>query len=356
MDCKVSLSTDMAIILLPTPTLSLHDYAPMGTVPPLPPPSPVGVAFEIPTIMYWPPGVLMGKTKLTSTVLHQGRTFALEGHDCGPAIIHAQIVPHILNVLTILHILNSKRKVNFSAGEVKADGTPIAHCILTNPMPTPMTSCGKPVSIPGTDSPTSHGNSVVIAVHIVDLIAGWLSIIVDVVWDYISSRGASAPDTTATTWGEAVEGELVDWFWGVLGEKDPFGDDSSRAGPTGSKFVRRNVTGNITGVVRLAGQLFGDYHGDARVGLSSGQGPLSVGVSYARDGDTHRNTVAATEGVSGPLGAGGVSAREQVQWGGSEGEGVVGSVRGTGNVGGAEGHGEYNTDDGWTGSGHWPAL
>ncbi|HBQ15184.1 MAG: hypothetical protein RLP09_13270 [Sandaracinaceae bacterium] len=354
MQTKVSLSTDIAVIVW-LPVISPHDFVPGGPTPPLPPPSPVGLAVEVPVNMAWPASLAMGKAKLTSTVFHLGWAIVQEGHDCGPMIPHMQIAPAPTNALTVIHVLTASRKSQFSAGEIKANKKPLAHCILTNLPPTPMTNCGKPMSPPGTDSPSSHANSLVLGVHIVDLIAGWVTIGVQTVFDMATS---SAPSNTSANALDHVTGTLASSIDAMLFH--PF-ETFFTDGPTAeqrrgdrNKFLRANIAANATSLTRLAGQFVSDYHGDGGVSLGHTNGFWSTGMSVTRSGEDGRITSQVTGGAKGPFGLGSAQVQGQSQTGGNAPDQQ--SLTGTAGIGGVTGTGGVNSNDGWTGSGTWNPL
>jgi len=351
MHTKVSISNDMAVIVLTTPTCSLHPFAPMPPVPPVPPPTPTGIAFEIPCTVYWPPGELMGKNKLTTTVKHLGLSIAQEGHDCGPMIVHVQIVPASNNMLTPLQVLTSKRKANFSSGEIKANGSPIANCMLTMLPPTPMTSCGSPVAIPGTDTPTAHMNSLLVGIHPVDLIAGWVEVALTLLVEIAQAMGGGGVSPGAFSDTGVIAEQFGSWGRNV---RNPSG--GSWHGGTGG--IAQNAPGIWAGLIRMAGQEFFDYHGDATVAYNLSSGPFRGGVSVARDGLSRDWTIQASEGLNGPMGLGGVRAEERVQIS-NEGN-VTSRLRGRGNLGGLEGNADLNMDESGRvrgdAAGDWPHL
>ncbi len=340
METQVSISTDLAVILIP-PVMSPHDYVPAGPTPPLPPPMPIGIALEAPCTIFWPPGYVMGKHKLTDDVKHLGFSIALEGHDCGPGIPHFQTAPSPTNALTPVHVLTSSRKVNFSAGEVKANGKPIAHCILGLP-PTPMTNCGKPVSPPGTSAVTSHLNSLLVGVHPIDLIAGWASIAVNWIIDALKTK---VPDAATRT----AQGQLSAQFTGWANKLGPGASPPSLGG-----VLQGGAKSSTVGLVRLAGQLWFGYHGDASFKIPVSAGSYSTDVSASRAGEDGRIRVGYTRSVSGPAGLGRIGHGPTVSFGG--GRDPEGSYSVSGNLGALSGKGSVDSSDGLGGSGGWDEL
>lgn len=354
MQTKVSLSTDLAAIVLIRMT-SPHDFVPGGPTPPMPPPSPIGLAVEPPVIMAWPPSVAMGKAKLTGTVFHLGWAIVQEGHDCGPMIPHMQIVPCPTNALTVIHVLKASRKVQFSAGEIKADKKPIAHCLLLNLPPTPMTNCGKPVSPPGSGSPSSLANSLVLGVHIVDLIAGWVTIGVQMAFDYATR---STPSFTSSNAADHVTNELWKSLEAML--FNPF-ETFFEGGPTEAqrrgdrnKFLRSNIAANTTSLIRLAGQFLADYHGDGGVSLGHTNGFWSTGMSVTRSGEDGRITSQVSGSAKGPFGLGSAELEAETQSGGTAPDQQ--SLTGSAGIGALTGEGGIDSNDGWTGSNTWDEL
>lgn len=339
METKVSISNDITVIMLMSPLMSMHPYAPAPPAPPVPPPSPIGTAIEIPIPIFWPTGFVMGKNKLTDTVKHRGLSIALEGHDCGPGIMHIHVAPAPNNLLNALQILSSKRKANFSSGEIKADGTPIANCRLIDLPPTPMTSCGSPISVPGTGTPSAALNSLIVGVHPVDLVAGWVQLALTFLGECATAgaAGDAGPTPAGSTDGEVVFNEFARWGQGI-------GNSPSTPIGGGESSITSSGPGIWAGLIRLAGQEFFGYGGDASMAFNLRQGPFTLGASLTRAGDTHDWTGASTQGVGGPLGISGGSVEERVRI--LDDGGVDGRVRAKGNFLGHEGRGDVSSAGG----------
>lgn len=161
----LAISNDITLAL--TPAVSLHFYTGVqGFVP-------GGVALDLPVPMYWPPGFALGTNKLTVAVLHKGMPVVLDGHDCGTMIAHVQCVPDPANAFSPIHICFSSRKVNFFSASRVFEGKCIGISKLLAWPPAPMTSCGEPISLPGTGVPTTVLNSAVVDFGWVDALIGW---------------------------------------------------------------------------------------------------------------------------------------------------------------------------------------
>ena len=172
----VSISNDFTIALVPMPLCPHPYFGPQGNVP-------LGVALDVPVPMYWPPGFALGTTQMTTTVLHRGLPVVLEGHDCGPGILHVQVAPDPLNAYSPLHMMFSSRKVNFFASTKVFDGKCVGLAKLLALPPTPMTSCGDPVSVPGTGVPTNRLNSLLVHLPWVDALIGWATVAAELLID-----------------------------------------------------------------------------------------------------------------------------------------------------------------------------
>lgn len=265
---------------------SLHEQLLLNG--PVPTPVPMGPYIEIPTPFFWPPGYATGKHKLTNTVRHHGLSIALDGHDIGPAILH---IPIPLNdTLFPLHTLKSSRKAMFSAGEVKANGKAVACCTMIDwgIVPTPMKACSKIPDIVLGSGMSVLLNSLIVGMHFVDLIAGYATIVVSLVIDRLGHHF------------EALEEH---------------------------ESLTEQIPGLVGGLVRLAGQEWAGYRGDAGVTFEVTHG---VEVRMSRSGTDHRwsGTLEVQQDFSGGLGAivghGEVTVREGAGDEGPEVEGRAG--------------------------------
>jgi len=138
---------------------------------------PMSLSIEIPTVVAWPQGMAVGSVKTTSTVYHNHVWIAHKDTDCGPGIMHVSVDPPT-DLLMPAHILGSSRTAKFGAGEVKAEGTPIGCLTMLDPesLPTPMLVCGDiPSPTNGTGS-AILGNSLLVGMHLADLVMGWIEV------------------------------------------------------------------------------------------------------------------------------------------------------------------------------------
>lgn len=305
---KVSIQADIALNMV-LPCIATHNFVPLPPVPPVPPPmlaaplSLASAAIEIPVTMFWPPGFALGQNKLTSTVYHHGMTIALDGHDCGILIIHVQFAPAPNNMLTLLHIPFSSRKVAFSASTVTMNGTPTACATMIAWPPTPMIYCAEPMSPPLASAPTSHFNSVVVGMTLGDWLFGAISVAASMILDWIF-RGKTPP--TPISWstiiGKFVPVKKEDWIkWGVkqgvaalLGASRPlFGNRQGEVSVSvGNPYLKVGVKVNFA-------------NGPFKAELSSRIGPASgavsnQGASVGLDGPTSSTKYARKYGESGP--------------------------------------------------------
>lgn len=141
--------------------------------PPFLPPIP-GVmcpAFEVPVPHAWPPGIGMGKVKLTKSVLHNGDRIVQAKSDCGPLI--PQVTANPINAWLPVLPLKSTRAVTVSAFAVRMDGEPTA-CSSTWP-PMPLLACGDPVSSPTTLNVANVGRSVTVGASAADIVGGLIT-------------------------------------------------------------------------------------------------------------------------------------------------------------------------------------
>lgn len=305
----ISVSVDIIGFMDYLPTMvTTHPY--LGFTPPFSIPMvPFG---EIATTMAWIPGMFIGKNKLSSNVLHKDWSIVLDGHDVGPLVPHVFSAPPD-NIHLAIQTIQSSRKSNFCAGEVICNGTPIACCtIFELAIPTPMSACSiTPCPMLGSGMSVLT-NSVIVGMHWIDVVAGWVGVIIDsLISIAFIAAGGSKPGWLPNPW--AI----------------------------------------VPGLIRLAGQEWAGYHGDAKMEIKVELGPASRSVSLERSGTDGRWT-AASEGQLGPSlaedGAGGVLVgdglardvanvhdRESVSWGGDGGEGVVVTGQGGGSLLGQSG-------------------
>lgn len=260
---KVSISNDISVPIYP-PIMCLHDY--LGPIPPAPVAySPVGVAVDSPTPMFWPPGMAFGQNKLTTKVLHKGLPICVAGHDVGTAIIHVQVVPSITNTMTALHILFSSRKAVFQASTVLQEGKPTVACTLINAPPAPMLACADPVSLPMSGAPTSHLNTLLFGMTGADYALGWAEIVITMAVDGILAA-IPGPNPSGSALSQ-LAGKIV----------------PSSVG----KWAIKQAAGVASGALRLA---FTD--GPAAMTLGVGAPFLQVQVELGRDANGDWSTKA----------------------------------------------------------------
>lgn len=244
-ECNLSVSADLCLTL--TATMMFHNQASA-----MPPGAAVGLDWEEVFCLWWPVGALTGKCKFTSTVKHLNRTIATEGHDMGPLLTHRAVVPLPTDVLWILAMIKSSRKMNFAAGMVQGNGEPLA---CGNMFPYLMNACGSPASLPVAAPVGNATNSATVNMHTVDVIAGFTQIAAGIVVDVLTASRAAR--ITKKEIVELVVGSAFDW----------------------KKFLTNTLANNQGGLIRLMGRSFcPDYQGPATFGISYDRG-LSGGVS-----------------------------------------------------------------------------
>lgn len=214
---KISIQWDIAFNIF-FPLTATHHFAPVPPVPPVPPPLPAApltlaaCAFEIPATMFWPPGNLFGKNKLTSTVKHNNCTITLDGHDCGVMIPHVQMAPAPNNMMTAIHIPFSSRKSMFCASTVVMNGKSVACNTLIGLPPTPMMYCADPISMPLASGDTSHLNSVSVGMNFFwDWVIGAATIAASMLIDrYLDSKSPfNAPENWRALAREALQKTIL---------------------------------------------------------------------------------------------------------------------------------------------------
>lgn len=310
---KISIQFDIAFNIF-FPLTATHDYAPMPPVPPaVPVPATpltlVACAFEIPVTMLWPPGNLLGKNKLTTTVKHNDCTITQDGHDCGSMIVHAQMLPAPNNLMTAVQIPFSSRKSMFSASTVTMNKKSVACNTLVGLPPTPMMYCANPMSMPLGSGDTSHLNSVSVGMTWVDIVLGVLAIAASMIIDKLlnppSKFKAEAPKG-----GQDVIQEIL--------EKALLGDATSLK----SFFLKTGLAVG-TGLARM-GFTDGPVSFDIKLGDTYFEQTVTVSRDASGERDYSFTTRAASatmkfddEGITlGDDGLTGSTDEETVEWGG----------------------------------------
>jgi hypothetical protein len=141
---------------------------------PIPMPGPVAPtihpAIEIPLNQAWPPGVGLGSVKETSTVLHNGSAILQAGHDCGKLIPQATIP--LNNALMPAQLAVSSRKIVLKCFSVRMDGKQTG-CACPW---VPMLTCGDPLSMPLTLTPTNVCVGVQVGASAADVVGALVTI------------------------------------------------------------------------------------------------------------------------------------------------------------------------------------
>lgn len=297
-----------------------HSHIYLAAPPPAVVPMAFGLSVEQPAIIAHPQGFLLGDNKLTSTVYHNHVWFALGGHDLGKMLMHVCVPPLAPGSCTLMtmDILLSSRKAKFTAGEVKADGVAVACCTMIEPdspaAVTPMMICGT-VPVPAAGCGTSvHLNSLLVGMSFVDLIAGWVDVLITV----------------------------------ILSLSDPFGARDKVLAALG--FSLGPDFGDLAGnLIRLEGQYLGAYHGDATFDYKPFGGPfVEFSESVTFDGASG-DVIRQTAGSVGVGGVGRVQSAERSVWR-SDGTGYHEISSGFTGLAGAQDSRTIRSDDGVDGT------
>ncbi|MGE0792211.1 MAG: hypothetical protein AB7S26_41445 [Sandaracinaceae bacterium] len=278
----VSVEHDRPAFLDWTPLVipSTHEQLQMGVTP-----IPFGPSVESTAPMCHPFG--MSDHKFTSTVFHRGQKIALDGHDLGMNLDHVSLPP--ADVLMVLNIATSSRKAKFAVGAVKANGTPIACCTFTESIPTPMAICGTiPIPLAGTGSAISD-NSLLVGMHGADALAGWVSVAITMVIDFVKATAGPLSRLDSVEAG-------AEQFWEKVGEEL---EDLLPSAPSAKDLVEDNVPDVWGALIRLGGQLWFDYQGDAELGIELVEGPFA-GVEASASREAEGELEAGIEGRLGP--------------------------------------------------------
>lgn len=208
---------NLSIVVLMAP----HNFFPVPPVPPVPPPM-LGVpynpfasgAIEFPLVMLHLPGNALGKNKYSTTVTHKNLGIIQAGHDLGPLIGHVHVVPGFNNILSIVQMLFSSRKVMFSASTVKVQGQPAALAGLIGWPPTPMMICSDPMGLPIGEVPTRWLNTVEVGVTLADFLLGLAAVAASMIVDWIfkAKLGDLASPLGSQLLGKMMDaGSFLEW-------------------------------------------------------------------------------------------------------------------------------------------------
>jgi len=141
-------------------------------------------------------GFYLHQNKFTTTVRHRRRHIALKDHNIGLMMPHLTITlpsnPWYLKIWPL-----SSCEIKFSSSKVRANGEPIG-CASVLPF-LPMMTCGEPFSLPlGLAVWAQLFNNVRVSLNWRDLLAGILSIVLDIaiefIFGYFSAKGSVKPD------------------------------------------------------------------------------------------------------------------------------------------------------------------
>ncbi len=298
---KVSIQFDIAFNLI-VPCTATHSFVPVPPVPPVPPPLPAvplaltACAFEIPVTMHWPPGMALGKNKLTTTVVHCGCFMTQDGHDCGIAIVHVQMAPAPNNMLTAMHIPFSSRKSMFCTSSVTMNGKSPCHNTLVGLPPTPMMYCAEPISMPAASGDTSHLNTVSCGLSFVDWLIGAATIGASMLIDRFLSKGPSSG--LPASWRDVATDTLKQVVLGPGGSLPSFLLKNGLAVATG--LTRMAATdGPVSFNITLGDTYFENQVGMARDDSGNYSGGYTNRVGNVSSQADTRGLQTSTDGLSG---------------------------------------------------------
>lgn len=282
MKAPVVISTDVSLIM----HMTVHNYYGAATGYSAPA---LGACIEsICVNMWWPPGALTGDHKLASTVQHRSLRTVQVGHKLGPLVPHVEMVPASDDILTPVQMLTSSFEVKFQNGEIVDQGAPIG---VLMPL-TPALVCTDLVSLPCGYSPSAIFNSAWLDVSWVDIVAGWVEIVVTMVVDFLAYKakgggGFAKPQGGPRPSDRVIDDQRVDAL-----RPDAIGMGAS---------VQGGLLSSLAGAaVRSVGREYFGYNGPITVGTSASAGILgSSGAQFTSNRDGSWNV--APE-VRGPLG------------------------------------------------------
>ena len=300
----VSIASDLTLPFIPPP-ITIHDFV---AVPPAPAP-PVCMAIESPVAVMWGPGFALFQNKLTTTVIHQGMPFALDGHDCGYMITHVTVP--VNNARLPIIIMFSGRKMAFAASTVKANGAAVGCSTL---LLFPMMCCAFPVTVP-TGYPVANSlNTVKVGLTPMDVVWGAVGMAATIVGDILTCSAPSAPDAKEVLFKVLLGDSPKNWLI-----KQGLGAAAglARIAITGEGSVQVQAGSSYAGVtlgytrsadggysVSASGQLGAPVLGSGAVG---GQAGIQYSKSATGESSTTTSHGGAVGGGAGPLASGGAS-------------------------------------------------
>jgi hypothetical protein len=300
----VSISSDMTLPFIPPP-ITIHDFV---AVPPAPAPV-VCMAIESPVAVMWGPGFALFQNKLTTTVIHQGLPFALDGHDCGYMIPHVTVP--LNNARLPIIIMFSGRKMAFAASTVKANGAAVGCSTL---LLFPMMVCAFPVTLP-TGYPVANSlNTVRVGLTPGDIVFGVIGMAATIVGDILTYGAPSAPDAKEVLFkvllGDSPKNWLIKQGLGAaagLARILTTGEGSVQI-QAGSSYVgvtlgySRSADGSYS--LSAGGQIGAPVVG---AGAIAGQAGIQYSKSATGESTTTTSYGGAAGGGAGPLASGGAS-------------------------------------------------
>ena len=235
------------IMTVPIPTPHMYYGAATGYMSPS-----MGTALE--TLfcpMYWPGGFPTGSHQIAFNVTNAGVPVVQTGHKLGLLLPHIETVPAPDDLLTVVQCLKSNCEIKFQNGEVKAEGNPLASLlpVLMNAL-----ACTDVISMPAGISATSLMNTVWHYTSFTDLIAGWVEIWVNALFEFVgflAGGGLGGGGSRAATYSlKTILGSFVPGFGAIAGAEG--GTVSSLAG-AGVRFLGRQYFGYQGSITVTAG-------------------------------------------------------------------------------------------------------
>ncbi len=200
---KISVSSDLSVG-------SVAGFNAHGWSTPPAPPIPTVPTVDYPAPAFWPPGAALGHNELTRAITHRRASVVQDGHDIGTMIPH--LSTPIVNALTPVHVLFSRRKATFFETKVRFEKRFATACSALAWPPTPMMSCNDPVSMPIASMVTSPLlNSVEFGMSVSSYLFSYAAMAASVVLDAaLKGKGtASAPRSIRSLWSQDAREQLA---------------------------------------------------------------------------------------------------------------------------------------------------
>jgi hypothetical protein len=178
--------------------------------------------FPVPVAVIYIPSIEMvadmdrgqAVNKLTSTVKHKSQNIVQDGHDSGRNIHDITVMP--VNCWYGTFWPFSFRKIAFAASTVVLQGTPAGCADLTSWPPTPMLTCGDPITSPFGLAFSSSANTVLVGMTALDWVTGLFRILVTLAIDIVAFFDPEKTGILKNILKDLFKSTVVKWLIGAI--------------------------------------------------------------------------------------------------------------------------------------------